>query len=80
MGIIKWPTLLQIMDGQCVDSTVADVKAAQGRTHVLTQRLRHFVHRLNDAVIATQLPPKFEFVVHCRVSPIQVRLLLNFAF
>lgn len=63
-----------IMNGQCSDSSAADVKLMQYRVHVLHQRLQGFVQRRTHEVLRNALPPKHEYVISLRLTPVQESL------
>ncbi|XP_034034607.1 transcriptional regulator ATRX-like [Thalassophryne amazonica] len=63
-----------IQNGQCADSTPKDVRIMKKRAHVLYGMLAGCVQRKDYSVLAAFLPPKYEFVLAVRVSPLQCRL------
>lgn len=67
-----------IMNGQCIDSTEADIKLMRYRAHVLHSLLLGFVQRRSHAVLQTALPQKEEYVLLCRMSPFQRTLYETF--
>ncbi|CAG9862578.1 unnamed protein product [Phyllotreta striolata] len=67
-----------IMNGQCIDSTEADIKLMRYRAHVLHSLLLGFVQRRSHAVLQTALPQKEEYVLLCRMTPFQRTLYETF--
>uniref|UniRef100_A0A1I8HLN3 Helicase ATP-binding domain-containing protein n=1 Tax=Macrostomum lignano TaxID=282301 RepID=A0A1I8HLN3_9PLAT len=67
-----------ISNGQCVDSTLSDRKLMRYRAHVLHELLSGFVQRRSHSVLQKSLPPKTEFVLLLRMSPIQEALYSRF--
>ncbi|XP_066155921.1 helicase ARIP4 [Euwallacea fornicatus] len=65
-----------IMNGQCIDSTEADIKLMRYRAHVLHSLLVGFVQRRSHRVLQTVLPQKEEYVLLVRLTPFQ-RLLYD---
>lgn len=63
-----------ITNGQYTDSTPHDIAIMRKRSHVLHTMLDGIVQRKDYAVLAPFLPPKLEFVVFVRLTPIQIRL------
>jgi transcriptional regulator ATRX len=63
-----------ILRGQAIDSTDEDVAEMRKRVHVLWDMLKCCVHRADYTVLAKYLPPKHEFVILVRLSPLQVAL------
>jgi SNF2 family DNA or RNA helicase len=73
-----------ITNGQCLDSTAFDVKLMRQRTYMLHERLKGFIHRvdyshLRDPVLSGSgthpgLPPKYEYVIFVKLSPLQKKL------
>ncbi|CAI5449114.1 unnamed protein product [Caenorhabditis angaria] len=63
-----------IKNGQCTDSTEADIKFARQRTHVLVELVKGFVQRRTHLLLKSILPESKEFVILLRKSVIQ-RLL-----
>ncbi|KAL5015023.1 hypothetical protein ScPMuIL_009293 [Solemya velum] len=60
-----------ISNAQCMDSTIQDLKLMRYRAHVLHSLLEGFVQRRGHTVLQHSLPPKMEFVLLIRLSPIQ---------
>ncbi|CAH0554440.1 unnamed protein product [Brassicogethes aeneus] len=67
-----------IMNGQCIDSTEADIKLMRYRAHVLHSLLLGFVQRRSHAVLQTALPQKEEYVLLVRMSTFQRELYETF--
>lgn len=63
-----------IENGQCEDSTAADVRVMKQRAHVLHGLLRVCVHRADLKVLEQYLPPKHEYALKVRMSPLQQKL------
>lgn len=72
-----------ITNGQFEDSTTHDVKLMKRRAHVLHKMLDGIVQRKDYNVLTPYLPPKYEYVIHVKLTEIQVKLykhyLENFA-
>ncbi|CAF0776750.1 unnamed protein product [Didymodactylos carnosus] len=67
-----------IMNGQCVDSTIEDVKLMKYRAHVLHSILEGFVQRRGHDVLQSALPPKDEYVILLKLSTVQRQLYVKF--
>nr|XP_023016446.1 uncharacterized protein LOC111505806 [Leptinotarsa decemlineata] len=67
-----------IMNGQCIDSTEADIKLMRYRAHVLHSLLLGFVQRRSHRVLQTALPQKEEYVLLVRMTPFQRTLYETF--
>ncbi|XP_062608287.1 helicase ARIP4-like isoform X3 [Saccostrea cucullata] len=67
-----------ITNGQCQDSTPADVKLMRYRAHVLHSLLEGFIQRRGHTVLQEALPPKQELILLVRMSPIQRTLYREF--
>ncbi|EGT39315.1 hypothetical protein CAEBREN_01708 [Caenorhabditis brenneri] len=67
-----------IKNGQCVDSSPADVKLALQRTHVLVELVKGFVQRRTHHLLKRILPESKEYVLLLRKSQIQRQLYRNF--
>ncbi|KAM3601237.1 uncharacterized protein V6R79_009568 [Siganus canaliculatus] len=63
-----------IQNGQCADSTAKDVKIMKRRAHVLHSVLAGCVHRRDYSELTQFLPPKHEYVLAVRITPLQYRL------
>ena len=63
-----------INNGQLIDSTDYEVKLMKKRIHVLTKMLKNYVHRCDYEILVPYLPPKQEYVIGVRMTPIQSRL------
>ncbi|XP_044755632.1 uncharacterized protein LOC123314413 isoform X2 [Coccinella septempunctata] len=67
-----------IMNGQCIDSTEADIKLMRYRAHVLHSLLVGFVQRRSHRVLQTALPQKEEYVLLVRMTNFQRNLYETF--
>ncbi|KAF5306967.1 hypothetical protein FQR65_LT07189 [Abscondita terminalis] len=67
-----------IQNGQCIDSTEADIKLMRYRAHVLHSLLVGFVQRRSHEVLQTALPQKEEYVLLLRMSSFQRKLYNTF--
>nr|XP_022902490.1 uncharacterized protein LOC111415174 isoform X2 [Onthophagus taurus] len=67
-----------IQNGQCIDSTEADIKLMRYRAHVLHSLLLGFVQRRSHTVLQTALPQKEEYVLLVRMTPFQRTLYETF--
>ncbi|TKS83503.1 Transcriptional regulator ATRX [Collichthys lucidus] len=63
-----------IQNGQCADSTPKDVRIMKKRAHVLHAMLAGCVQRKDYSELAQFLPPKHEYVLAVRISPLQYKL------
>ncbi|XP_029029698.1 transcriptional regulator ATRX-like [Betta splendens] len=63
-----------IQNGQCADSTPRDVRIMKKRAHVLHAVLAGCVQRRDYSELTQFLPPKYEYVMAVRVSPLQYKL------
>ncbi|XP_059207440.1 transcriptional regulator ATRX-like [Centropristis striata] len=63
-----------IQNGQCADSTTKDVRIMKKRAHVLYKMLAGCVQRRDYSELTQFLPPKHEYVLAVRVSPVQYKL------
>merc|ERR1719148_419871 len=63
-----------IENGQCEDSTAGDVRLMKQRAHVLHGLLKVCVHRADLKVLEKYLPPKHEYALKVRMSPLQIQL------
>lgn len=60
-----------IQNGQCVDSSPADVKLMKERVYVLHSLVKGFVQRRSHTVLRASLPHKEEHVLLLRLTPLQ---------
>lgn len=67
-----------IQNGQCVDSDDGDRILARKRAHVLHKLLIGFVQRRSFKILFHTLPPKQEFCLYVRMTPLQKYLLIAF--
>ncbi|XP_019121038.2 transcriptional regulator ATRX isoform X2 [Larimichthys crocea] len=63
-----------IQNGQCADSTFQDVRIMKKRAHILYEMLAGCVQRKDYTALTKFLPPKHEYVLSVRVTPIQCKL------
>lgn len=63
-----------IQNGQCADSTPRDVRIMKNRAHVLHAMLAGCVQRKDYSELTQFLPPKHEYVLAVRVTPLQCQL------
>ncbi|XP_073335195.1 transcriptional regulator ATRX-like isoform X2 [Pagrus major] len=63
-----------IQNGQCADSTPKDVRIMKKRAHVLHAMLARCVQRRDYSELTQFLPPKHEYVLAVRISPLQYQL------
>uniref|UniRef100_A0A671X4I1 DNA helicase n=1 Tax=Sparus aurata TaxID=8175 RepID=A0A671X4I1_SPAAU len=63
-----------IQNGQCADSTPRDVRIMKKRAHVLYAMLAGCVQRRDYSELTQFLPPKHEYVLAVRISPLQFQL------
>ncbi|KAI2657276.1 Transcriptional regulator ATRX [Labeo rohita] len=63
-----------IQNGQCADSTLADVRVMKKRAHILYEMLAGCVQRRDYTALTKFLPPKHEYVLAVRLTPIQCKL------
>ncbi|XP_039975295.1 transcriptional regulator ATRX isoform X2 [Xiphias gladius] len=63
-----------IQNGQCADSTLHDVRIMKKRAHILYEMLAGCVQRKDYTALTKFLPPKHEYVLSIRVTPIQCKL------
>ncbi|XP_062261393.1 transcriptional regulator ATRX-like [Platichthys flesus] len=63
-----------IENGQCADSTPKDVRIMKKRAHVLHAMLVGCVQRRDYSELTQFLPPKHEYVLAVRISPLQYKL------
>ncbi|XP_023260466.1 transcriptional regulator ATRX-like [Seriola lalandi dorsalis] len=67
-----------IQNGQCADSTPRDVRIMKRRAHVLHAMLAGCVQRRDYSELTQFLPPKHEYVLAVRVSPLQYKLYRHY--
>ncbi|CAL9685748.1 unnamed protein product [Knipowitschia caucasica] len=67
-----------IQNGQCADSTPQDVRVMKNRAHVLHAMLVGCVQRKDYSELSQFLPPKHEYVLSVRVSPLQCLLYRHY--
>uniref|UniRef100_M4BPW5 Uncharacterized protein n=1 Tax=Hyaloperonospora arabidopsidis (strain Emoy2) TaxID=559515 RepID=M4BPW5_HYAAE len=67
-----------ITNGQCIDSSEADLRLARHRAFVLTRELKAFVLRRDQQYLFKQLPPKKEYVLMCKLTDAQAQLYREF--
>ncbi|KAK7922878.1 hypothetical protein WMY93_009780 [Mugilogobius chulae] len=63
-----------IQNGQCADSTMHDVRIMKKRAHILYEMLAGCVQRKDYSALTKFLPPKHEYVLSVRMTPIQCQL------
>ncbi|KAK6480455.1 mRNAional regulator ATRX-like [Huso huso] len=63
-----------IQNGQCADSTMQDVRVMKKRAHILYEMLAGCVQRKDYTALTKFLPPKHEYVLAVRMTPIQCTL------
>uniref|UniRef100_A0A8D2MAA6 DNA helicase n=1 Tax=Zonotrichia albicollis TaxID=44394 RepID=A0A8D2MAA6_ZONAL len=63
-----------IQNGQCADSTPVDVRVMKKRAHILYEMLAGCVQRKDYTALTKFLPPKYEYVLEVRMTPIQCKL------
>lgn len=63
-----------IQNGQCADSTLVDVRVMKKRAHILYEMLAGCVQRRDYTALTKFLPPKHEYVLEIRLTPIQCKL------
>lgn len=63
-----------ITNGQYTDSTEYDIQVMRRRAHVLHKMLDGCVQRRDYSVLAPFLPPKHEYVLSLKLTPMQVKL------
>lgn len=63
-----------IKNGQCSDSQPVDIRVMKQRAHVLHELVSGCVQRRDYRVLADTLPPKQEYVISFRLSPVQDKL------
>lgn len=63
-----------IQNGQCADSTMIDVRVMKKRAHILYEMLAGCVQRRDYTALTKFLPPKHEYVLSVRMTPVQCKL------
>lgn len=63
-----------ITNGQYHDSSPYDIQMMKRRSHILHKLLDGCVQRRDYAVLAPFLPPKHEYVLSIRLTPLQTQL------
>ncbi|XP_053180071.1 transcriptional regulator ATRX isoform X1 [Scomber japonicus] len=63
-----------IQNGQSADSTLHDVRIMKKRAHILYEMLAGCVQRKDYTALTKFLPPKHEYVLSIRITPIQCKL------
>ncbi|XP_071980191.1 transcriptional regulator ATRX isoform X2 [Engystomops pustulosus] len=63
-----------IQNGQCADSTMVDVRVMKKRAHILYEMLAGCVQRRDYTALTKFLPPKHEYVLSVRLTPLQCKL------
>uniref|UniRef100_A0A8C4Q5Z1 DNA helicase n=1 Tax=Eptatretus burgeri TaxID=7764 RepID=A0A8C4Q5Z1_EPTBU len=67
-----------IQNGQCSDSTLSDVRVMKKRAHILYELLAGCVQRKDYTALTKFLPPKHEYVLSVRLSPLQCQLYRHY--
>ncbi|KAM6923727.1 transcriptional regulator ATRX [Xenentodon cancila] len=67
-----------IQNGQCADSTLHDVRIMKKRAHILYEMLAGCVQRKDYTALTKFLPPKHEYVLSIRVTPLQCKLYRHY--
>ncbi|CEG47162.1 transcriptional regulator atrx [Plasmopara halstedii] len=67
-----------IKNGQCIDSSAADLRLARRRAFILSQELKSLVLRRDQRYLFEQLPPKKEYVLMCKLTDAQAQLYREF--
>ncbi|VDP86350.1 unnamed protein product [Echinostoma caproni] len=67
-----------IRNGQHSNSTQADVQLMKKRAHVLYKTLDGCVQRKDYVALTEYLPPRYEYVIKCRLSTVQQELYRHF--
>uniref|UniRef100_A0A7S2RAY1 Helicase ATP-binding domain-containing protein n=1 Tax=Mucochytrium quahogii TaxID=96639 RepID=A0A7S2RAY1_9STRA len=70
--------VIPIENGQASDSTEEDAHIARKRTAVLNELLRPIILRRDSEHLARELPPKYEWVLRCRLTSVQSQLYRAF--
>jgi transcriptional regulator ATRX len=61
-----------IKNGRYADSTRKDVILSKKRSYILHRLLQPIVMRRDASILRQVLPPKSEFVISVKMSPLQV--------
>ncbi|XP_036069984.1 transcriptional regulator ATRX isoform X2 [Oryzias melastigma] len=67
-----------IQNGQCADSTLHDVRIMKKRAHILYEMLAGCVQRKDYTALTKFLPPKHEYVLSVRMTPLQCKLYRHY--
>merc|ERR1712087_61122 len=67
-----------ILAGQGKDSSAFDVKLMKQRAHILHEMLDGCVQRRDYSALTKFLPPKHEYVIKVRLSPLQIKLYTEY--
>uniref|UniRef100_A0A3P9H4P6 DNA helicase n=2 Tax=Oryzias latipes TaxID=8090 RepID=A0A3P9H4P6_ORYLA len=67
-----------IQNGQCADSTLHDVRIMKKRAHILYEMLAGCVQRKDYTALTKFLPPKHEYVLSIRMTPLQCKLYRHY--
>ncbi|KAK5605646.1 hypothetical protein CRENBAI_008563 [Crenichthys baileyi] len=67
-----------IQNGQCADSTLHDVRIMKKRAHILYEMLAGCVQRKDYSALTKFLPPKHEYVLSVRMTPLQCKLYRHY--
>uniref|UniRef100_A0A3Q2DAU2 DNA helicase n=1 Tax=Cyprinodon variegatus TaxID=28743 RepID=A0A3Q2DAU2_CYPVA len=67
-----------IQNGQCADSTPHDVRIMKKRAHILYEMLAGCVQRKDYSALTKFLPPKHEYVLSVRITPLQCKLYRHY--
>ena len=67
-----------IMHGSTADASAADQRLSRMRMAVLHDLVEPFVHRRSAELLRTELPPKYEVALTCRLTDVQRRLYGRF--
>ncbi|KAB0803719.1 hypothetical protein PPYR_00689 [Photinus pyralis] len=67
-----------ITNGQYTDSTPHDINIMRKRSHVLHTMLDGIVQRKDYCVLTPYLPPKHEYVLFLKLTPVQIKLYQHY--
>lgn len=67
-----------IQNGQYTDSTEYDIQLMRRRSHVLHKLLDGCVQRRDYSVLSPFLPPKLEFIISLKLTPMQIQLYKHY--